>query len=99
MFLTGCASNLPASVGGECKIFAAPDYAIRGKYQVDQDYIDDFEEAGIAGCKWSRPKARPVAHIPVKAPVVSNAVTPPAIKKHWWQRLHIRKKANAKPAR
>ena len=52
MLLTGCAGSLPASVAGdECKVFAPPDYAIRGKAQVDQNWIDDTEEAGIAACK------------------------------------------------
>jgi hypothetical protein len=91
----GCAGSLPASVaGGECKIFAPPDYAIRGKTQKDQNWIDDTEEAGIAGCKWSRPKARPVAAAPVKKvkvdplpPVKSTVPAPPPVKKHWWQRL------------
>jgi hypothetical protein len=92
MLLTGCAGSLPASVaGGECKVFAPPDYAIRGKTQVDQNWIDDTEEAGIAACKWSRPKARPAVHgakaqaIPV--PVKSTVPAPPPVKKHWWQRF------------
>jgi hypothetical protein len=96
-------SNLPASIaGGECRIFRAPDYAIRGKTQDDQNYIDDNTEAGIAACKWARPKARPapvVAHqavvvrgktklIPVAAPPVKSTVpAPPPVKKHWWQRI------------
>lgn len=89
---SNCASNLPASVaGGECRIFRPPDYAIRGKHQVDQDYIDDFEEAGIAGCHWARPKARPAAKVAAKSkpsPVVTTAptTTVPAKKRHWWQR-------------
>jgi hypothetical protein len=94
----GCAGSLPASVaGGECKLFAPPDYAIRGKTQFDQNWIDDTEEAGIAGCKWSRPKARPapIARVtsaaPHKAvplpPVKSNVPAPPPVKKHWWQRI------------
>jgi hypothetical protein len=102
-FLAGCAGSLPASVaGGECRVFAPPDYAIRGKAQVDQNYIDDFEEAGIAACKWQRPKARPVAAVahrtviikgkPKLVPVIATPVksTVPAaapVKKHWWQRL------------
>lgn len=97
MLLTGCAGSLPASVsGGECKIFAPPDYAIRGKTQVDQNWIDDTEEAGIAACKWSRPKARPVpATVKTKAtplpPVKSSVPAPPPVKKHWWQRLKKQK--------
>jgi hypothetical protein len=85
MFLTACASRGPASIaGGECRVFSAPDYAIRGKAQVDQNWIDDTEEAGIAACKWSRPQARPVAKVaphkaaliqhkkPIKKPVVKS---------------------------
>ena len=92
ILISGCAGSLPASVsGGECKVFAPPDYAIRGKTQVDQNWIDDTEESGIAACKWSRPKARPIVVSHAKAtplpPVRSTAVAPPHVKKHWWQRL------------
>ena len=59
--LAGCAgTKLPASVaGGECRIFEAPPYEVRGKTTYDQDYIDGNVEAGIGGCGWKRPAARP----------------------------------------
>lgn len=89
MLLTGCASNLPASVaGGECRVFQAPDYAIRGKTQVDQNWIDDNTEAGIAACKWQRPKRRPEPAAKVAAaPVVSSVPAAAVKKRRWWQRL------------
>jgi hypothetical protein len=65
-----------------------------GKTKQDQAWIDDTEEAGIAGCKWSRPKARPVVKVSNQVPlppVKSNAAAPAPVKKHWWQRLHIKK--------
>lgn len=59
--LAGCAgTKLPASVaGGECRIFEAPRYEVRGKTTYDQDYIDGNVEAGVGGCGWKRPAARP----------------------------------------
>ena len=59
--LAGCAgTKRPASVaGGECRIFEAPPYEVRGQTSYDQDYIDGNVEAGIGGCGWKRPAARP----------------------------------------
>src|SRR5690349_20819745 len=103
--MAGCASsNLPASVkGGECYIFQAPDYAIRGKRQVDQNWIDDNTEAGIAACNWHRPKKRPSTHTAThqqSTPPTESAPSSPAVvtavpkkKLHWWQRIHLRKKS------
>jgi hypothetical protein len=45
--------------GGECRIFDAPQYAVRGKTGYDQDWIDGNVEAGVGGCGWKRPAARP----------------------------------------
>ncbi|WP_375414609.1 hypothetical protein [uncultured Bradyrhizobium sp.] len=60
--LAGCQTTGPASVkGGECRIFERPEYAIRGKRQYDQDWIDGNIEAGVGGCGWKRPKARPAS--------------------------------------
>lgn len=84
----GCANSLPASVaGGECKVFAAPDYVIRGRAKADQAWIDDNTEAGIAACGWPRPKNRPEAKVAavVVSPLV--AAPQPQPKLHWWQRL------------
>lgn len=100
--LAGCASRGPASVaGGECHIFGAPKYVIHGRAQYDQDWIDDNTEAGIAACRWSRPKERPVAAKPKgnkseSAPVSTVAAPPPA-KKRWRDRVrdYIKKKKEA----
>lgn len=60
--LAGCVTVGPGSVkGGECRIFERPDYAVRGKQQYDQDWIDGNIEAGVGGCGWKRPKPRPAS--------------------------------------
>jgi hypothetical protein len=60
--LAGCASKGPASVmGGECRIFERPEYAVRGKKPYDQDWIDSQVEGGVGGCNWKRPAARPAS--------------------------------------
>lgn len=60
--LAGCATDGIGSIkGGECRIFERPEYAVRGKLQYDQDWIDGNIEAGIGGCGWKRPVARPSA--------------------------------------
>lgn len=60
--LAGCVTtDGPGSVaGGECKVFDAPRYAIRGATQHDQDWIDPTIESGVGGCHWKRPAARPM---------------------------------------
>lgn len=58
--LCGCITTNQGSVaGGECKVFEAPAYAIRGATQRDQDWIDPTIESGIGGCHWARPAPRP----------------------------------------
>lgn len=58
--LTACATSQPASVkGGECRVFTAPLYAIRGVDKYSQDWADDNTEAGIASCRWKRPARAP----------------------------------------
>ena len=59
--LAGCAgNNLPCSVaGGECRVFEPPKYAVAGRTSYDQDWIDGNVEAGVGGCGWKRPAARP----------------------------------------
>jgi hypothetical protein len=58
--LTGCITDGVGSVkGGDCKLFEAPQYAIRGATQHDQDWIDPTIEGGVGGCKWARPAPRP----------------------------------------
>lgn len=60
--LGGCGETIRGSIaGGESKVFQAPEYAVRGETQYDQDWIDGNVEAGIAGFNWPRPKARPPA--------------------------------------
>ena len=59
--LAGCAGiKPPASVAkGECRVFEPPPYEVLGKTPYDQDYIDGNVEAGVGGCGWKRPAARP----------------------------------------
>lgn len=59
--VTACAgTNLPASVsGGECRVFEAPPYAVRGAARYDQRWIDSNVEAGVSACRWQRPQPRP----------------------------------------
>jgi hypothetical protein len=58
--LGGCVTDGTGSVaGGECKVFEAPQFAVRGATQHDQDWIDPTIESGIGGCKWKRPAPRP----------------------------------------
>lgn len=62
LLLAGCASRGPASIaGGECRIFEAPQYEVRGKRAYDQDWIDSQVEGGVGGCHWHRPAPRPAA--------------------------------------
>ncbi len=76
--LGGCAGKGPASVvGGECRIFERPEYAVRGAKPYDQDWIDSQVEGGVGGCGWKRPAARPASID--GAPAVRHA--PPPAKK------------------
>lgn len=62
LMLAGCQTIGPASVkGGECRIFERPQFAVRGLRPYDQDWIDGNVEAGVGGCGWERPKARPAS--------------------------------------
>lgn len=57
--LAGCGAKPPASVkGGECKAFTRAATEICGLTELDQAAIDDYIEAGVAGCRWRRPQAR-----------------------------------------
>lgn len=83
--LGGCAHPGPASIStGECKVFDAPPYVIRGATQYDQDWIDPTIESGVGACGWKRPEPRPAEwDAPVKpAPVVK--VTKKPKKKGSW---------------
>jgi hypothetical protein len=74
--LGGCflTPNGGSIAGGECKIFDAPKYVVRGLRQYDQDWIDSTIEVGVGACRWQRPAQRPaaidqVAGRPVAAPM------------------------------
>ena len=56
LFLAGCASNRPASVDGECKVFTDPGFAVQGKRLTDKQWIGKTQEQGIQVCGWARPK-------------------------------------------
>ncbi|MDX3971183.1 MAG: hypothetical protein QHD01_31945 [Bradyrhizobium sp.] len=72
--LAGCASRGPASIaGGECRIFEAPQYEVRGKRQYDQDWIDSQVEGGVGGCRWKRPQPRPASIDAAPAPRTASA--------------------------
>lgn len=54
--LGGCASIGPASViGGECRVFDDPGFAVQGKRLKDSRWIGRTQEKGITVCKWKRP--------------------------------------------
>lgn len=88
--LGGCGTLRPGSVqAGECKVFLPPVTQVEGKAPVDQYWIDDTIESGVAGCGWKRPapkkkapvvKAKPKAKQPApkaKTPEVKPPVAPP----------------------
>lgn len=61
LLLAGCATGkgITSIDGGESKVFEAPEYAIRGSTQYDQNWIDSQVEGGVAAFGWPRPKPRP----------------------------------------
>ncbi|WP_247337456.1 hypothetical protein [Bradyrhizobium sp. 147] len=74
LLLAGCASKGPASIaGGECRIFEAPKYEVRGQRDYDQDWIDSQLEGGVGGCHWKRPQKRPAALDAAPVPRVAPA--------------------------
>lgn len=76
LLLAGCGHRGPASIaGGECRIFEAPPYEVRGRRAYDQDWIDSQVEGGVGGCHWKRPAPRPAA-IEATAPASSAASRP-----------------------
>lgn len=53
----GCASLPPATiVGGECRVFHDPGFAVRGKRLQDSQWIGQTQETGIDVCGWKRPR-------------------------------------------
>lgn len=95
--LTGCATSKALTtfggeaegVGGACDAFPRPEYQVLGKTPYDQEFADKTTEAGVAGCKWKRPAARPPELD--KAPVVASKPAP--VKKlSLWQRAKAKVK-------
>lgn len=56
LLLAACQTTGPASITGECRVFADPGFAVRGERPIDQRWIARTQEAGIAACGWQRPK-------------------------------------------
>lgn len=55
--LGGCAGQMPGSVlGGECRVFTDPGFAVRGKRAQDSRWIGATQEKGIDVCGWQRPQ-------------------------------------------
>ena len=54
--LAGCASTRPATIGGECRVFHDPGFAVQGKRLKDRRWIGATQEVGISTCGWKRPK-------------------------------------------
>lgn len=56
VLVSGCAGSMPASVGGECKVFNDPGFAVQGKRLEDKQWIGRTQEVGIEVCGWKRPR-------------------------------------------
>lgn len=87
----GCATsgNFATLSSGACSAFPPPQYQIKGQTSYDQKWADETTEAGVAGCSWHRPKARPPS---LKAPIA--ALPPPkATFRQRWLTLHFRERA------
>lgn len=54
--LAGCAGKMPASIGGECRVFTDPGFAVQGKRVADRRWIGATQEKGIDVCGWKRPQ-------------------------------------------
>lgn len=54
-FLGGCPGQMPASVGGECRVFTDPGFAVQGRRVSDRRWIGATQEKGIEVCGWKRP--------------------------------------------
>src|SRR6185369_14125323 len=91
ILLAACAgpNSLQTFAGGSCQAFPRPEYQIKGKTKFDQIWADRVTEAGVAGCHWQRPKARPVswdATVVIKpTPVAPEVVT--VTKPSWLSKL------------
>lgn len=89
-------------LGGVCDAFPAPQYQVLGRTAYDQDWIDKSVEAGVAGCGYARPEARPAAldlvHSVTTGVPVPSLATPKKGKLSLWgkakafkSKLHLRK--------
>ncbi|MEY9466274.1 hypothetical protein ABH973_006687 [Bradyrhizobium ottawaense] len=88
VLLAGCGHSGPGSIaGGECRIFEAPQYEVRGKRAYDQDWIDSQVEGGVGGCHWKRPAPRPAA---LDAAPAGKAAPLPAKRKSFVRRIRDR---------
>jgi hypothetical protein len=98
--LAGCAgTNLPGSVkGGECRVFERPQYAVLGKRQYDQRWIDGNVEAGVAACRWKRPAKRPPELDAPKRPKAGTVAPAPAKRPGIVRRTLDRVLPRARPA-
>jgi hypothetical protein len=98
--LAGCAGHMPGSVmGGECKVFNDPGFAVQGARLKDKQWIGSTQEKGIDVCGWKRPKADSLRHryvpvqasAPMPASVAEPAPVPPVVtpapKRHWYDRF------------
>ena len=56
LMLGGCAGVNPATVGGSCRIFTDPGFAVQGRRTIDRRWIGATQEKGIAICGWQRPQ-------------------------------------------
>lgn len=57
LLLAGCPGHIPASViGGECKVFPEPGFAVQGKRLIDKQWVGKTQQTGIEVCGWQRPR-------------------------------------------
>lgn len=91
--LGGCLQTVTGSVAGSgCKFIERPPYAVQGRAQYDQDWIDGTIESAGGACHWKPPARRP-PEIDAK-PVRKMAV--PIKKRGVFGRIKDRAKASVK---
>ena len=77
--LAACGTSPKGSVlGSEGGALKGPEFAIRGKTEFDQRWIDETTEAGIEALGWKRPAPRPAEW---DKPLARNVVAPAPVKK------------------
>lgn len=105
--LVGCASSNVGTLDAGAALPRAT-YQVLGKTRYDQTWIDKTIEGEVAGFGFKRPlrrpasfNANPASHTvvvkPASKPAILAPTTPATVtvvpkKKHWWQKLHLRKK-------